>query len=1281
MRRNITKWYWLSMFLIWAGIPATFAQTTFTEKASSWGIDLSGSKDGGLSFGDYDNDGDLDLLVNTSTSSKDSRLYRNNGNSTFTDVTSSKAPYLLNNVRERSAVWGDLNNDGYLDFLRNTSAGGIEIYLQKSSNNVFGNGTGGTTPIIFNSSNISNGVNTEGAGVFDFDGDGDLDILFDNHNYGVDILRNNYINHSTGQVVDPSSSSLFTHATPGSSTILGLAQSARDGDYGSVTDVDNDGWVDIFMRKQNENDFFLNQGGTFTNGIDLAQPNNSNKGAVAMYDFDNDGDFDAFWTDDQDNKLFRNDGAGVWTSLGSSTNIPTSDRGIDEVVCGDIDNDGDIDILLLKNNGSELWINQINSPGGGVNTGTAMTFSEDNSHSIISGENGEGAVMVDIDQDGDLDIYINVKDDNNELWINNLYSSSTPESNKQYLFVEVLEDRSFMQSGKTRPATGATLVLLDCNDQVISGIREVNGGNGHGTQDPQLVHFGLPYGTNYNYKVKVLYPNYIDGGSTTREEVIYWIKPSEASSFPVQVTVRATDSDTDCPLVLEICDNNLDDDNDGLTDSDDPDCPSLPEDTQDTDGDGVKDSIDKDDDNDGIPDIQEIYAGDHDSDGTPDYADAEFCATYFVSTGWDCDGGLPDPSDDIDANEVRNYTDSGFPGCGGISNGVCSNFDTDGDGIPNHLDLDSDNDGISDLVEAGGTDSDTNGQVDCQVSGQTYTVSLTVTDDAGCSSTHSGTVTVGSGAGSSFASAGTTAASCDGSSGSSSACDGISFEESSGIISIEAENYDANNQRSDSDAWEIKTSSSGYSGTGYVNIPSASGIGSFSSSAQLTYETHFTSTGTFYVYARVIAPNGSSNSGYIGVAGNQSSSNYNGSSKSSWTWVSMGSISISSTGTQTIELVRREDDFEVDKIVFSTTASTPTGTGPSETSCSGSGGSSAGCDTDAEPSAGEWIVRNNWSDQDYGSGVSNASSALKLTHRAWGKSQVLIIRTGAEFSVTAGEAVDISFDVKTHSTINQLKVGIADADDLVWHGPSSYLAGLSPVSNGYSSSSYVSKSISLTPSSSSSNAVLVIRFNGSRPREVAESYLQNLSICSGEEVNQPPTAKIQVTSNTGSGPYSVQFSSSGSSDSDGSIASYSWDFGDGNTSTDQHPSHDYTIGGITDTDEDGWCDTYDNQWESYTSGSPLAGTDSDGDVPPDFLETDADNDGCYDTKEAEVSDGDEDGIAGTGSPTINSWGQVSGQAYPVPSSREWQNALLQSQCNSCPYIIINPHVRMLISQP
>lgn len=561
---------------------AVVGQTTFSEQATAWGINTSGIKDGGHSFADYDGDGDLDLLVNTDSDTELSRLYRNNGNNTFTDVTSTLAPALLVNKRERAAVWGDLNNDGRLDFIRNTGSGGaqkIEVYIQ-ASNGLFGNGIGGTTPIYIGQGGgddvyISDGLNSEGAGMLDFDGDGDLDIIFDNHDFGIDVLRNNYINHNTNAVVNPSAANLFSHATPGTTPILGLAQSAIDGDYGSFTDVNDDGWVDIFMRKQNENDFFLNQGGTFINDADLAEAQNYNKGAVALYDFDNDGDFDAYWTENGDNQIFRNDGAGVWTPLGTSTGI-SNFNGIDDVACGDIDNDGDIDIVLVGQNRSYLYINNLNSPTGGVGAGSPMSFSFDNSQSFHSGQNGEGTTMVDIDEDGDLDIYFNIRNGNNQLWINNLYTNTTHDTLKTYLFVEVLEDRSFMQTNKERPALGATVVLLDCNDNVLSGIREVNGGGGHGTQIPNRVHFGLPWGSNYNYKVLVKYPNYRNGGATTRKEVIRWLNPSEETNFPVSVTVRATDSDTDCPPKLEICDNGLDDDGDGKTDcADTGDCKPI----------------------------------------------------------------------------------------------------------------------------------------------------------------------------------------------------------------------------------------------------------------------------------------------------------------------------------------------------------------------------------------------------------------------------------------------------------------------------------------------------------------------------------------------------------------------------------------------------------------------------------------------------------------------------------------------------------------------------------
>ncbi|MDO6518811.1 gliding motility-associated C-terminal domain-containing protein [Zobellia uliginosa] len=119
-----------------------------------------------------------------------------------------------------------------------------------------------------------------------------------------------------------------------------------------------------------------------------------------------------------------------------------------------------------------------------------------------------------------------------------------------------------------------------------------------------------------------------------------------------------------------------------------------------------------DNDNDGIPDVIEVYNGDADADGTLDYEDPDFCAANFDGVdGWDCATmGLPDPDGDLDGDGTPNYYDSDFPTCGGLNaNGVCINFDTDGDGVPNHLDLDSDNDGITDIVELGAGNNDANG--------------------------------------------------------------------------------------------------------------------------------------------------------------------------------------------------------------------------------------------------------------------------------------------------------------------------------------------------------------------------------------------------------------------------------------------------------------------------------------------------------------------------------------------------------------------------------------------
>ena len=507
-------------------------QTTFTENAAAHGLNISGLKDGGHAWSDFDGDGDLDVLVlENQNGGVKSYLMRNNAGS-FTNVQSTLAPGMLTDRAERQAAWGDLNGDGRPDFMVGShgNSGGspapaaFQIFLQ-NADGTFGNGIGGTAPITVGRTGHTiniNPINAEGAGFFDFEGDGDLDIFFDSHNRGIELIRNNYIDHDTHAVTNPAPNAHFTHITPGNGPGVveyGLNQFATDGDFGSAADINDDGWVDIFMRKRDENDFFLNQGGIFTNGADLAQAANANKGGNALWDLDNDGDLDAVWTENGFTQIFRNDGPGIWTALGAAVfpglpqpgnpNDGASSNRIDGLAGGDIDNDGDIDIFLSGTSRSYLYINQLNSPTpapGTVGSGSAMTFSLD-SETFVNA-NGEGVTMVDFDDDGDLDIYMSISG-TNRLFVNQL-----PEANRNnHLIIDVKEDRGADGSTGATPervATGANILIKDCNGNIISGLRQVNGVYGHGTQSPESVHFGLPLGEDETYIIEVRYPNYYD---------------------------------------------------------------------------------------------------------------------------------------------------------------------------------------------------------------------------------------------------------------------------------------------------------------------------------------------------------------------------------------------------------------------------------------------------------------------------------------------------------------------------------------------------------------------------------------------------------------------------------------------------------------------------------------------------------------------------------------------------------------------------------------------------
>ncbi|MFK8104173.1 MAG: T9SS type A sorting domain-containing protein [Saprospiraceae bacterium] len=138
----------------------------------------------------------------------------------------------------------------------------------------------------------------------------------------------------------------------------------------------------------------------------------------------------------------------------------------------------------------------------------------------------------------------------------------------------------------------------------------------------------------------------------------------------------------------------------------------------DTDGDGLADAIDLDADNDGLADIVEAGGADDNGDGFVDDYDPGDPSIPSAFDNTDNDGWSPlydgDAANDGTTTTVGDGTNM-FATTDSNDDGIpesYSNGDTDGDGRLDHLDLDADNDGIADIVEAGGSDDNGDGFVD-----------------------------------------------------------------------------------------------------------------------------------------------------------------------------------------------------------------------------------------------------------------------------------------------------------------------------------------------------------------------------------------------------------------------------------------------------------------------------------------------------------------------------------------------------------------------------------------
>jgi len=315
----------------------------FTDRSEQAGLT---DQLGGLNMiqTDYNNDGCTDILVIRGGWEVPIRksLLRNNCNGTFTDVTRA-AGLAEKSTATQTAVWADINNDGWLDLFVGSESGAPQLFLNNGD---------GTFKDISHSAGIDRAAFTKAVVAADYDNDGYPDFYLSNY------AGNNFLYHNNHD-------NTFTDVAE---------QAGVQGPWISFPswffDYDNDGWPDLLV-----NSYFISVDESVRTYLGL--PHNA-----------------------LPTKLYRNLGNGTFKDV-------TVEVGLDKVLMpmganfGDIDNDGFLDIYL--GNGNPNYASLI--PHVMLRNHDGKYFADVTAASG-TGElhKGHGVAFADIDRDGDEDI-------------------------------------------------------------------------------------------------------------------------------------------------------------------------------------------------------------------------------------------------------------------------------------------------------------------------------------------------------------------------------------------------------------------------------------------------------------------------------------------------------------------------------------------------------------------------------------------------------------------------------------------------------------------------------------------------------------------------------------------------------------------------------------------------------------------------------------------------------------------------------------------------------------
>lgn len=355
-------------------------------------ISRDGGASRGVAWGDFDNDGDADLVV-SNTGNQPLFLYRNSGAGRFQRVA---APFGGFRGQSEGVAWVDFDNDGWLDLF---------VARTDGPNLLFRNEAGKFRRFDAGALTTDDTVSSQGCWA-DFDNDGWLDVFVVNRNGQDDVLYRN----SGGKAFAPLKGPFTAHG--------GDARTCSAGDANGdlLPDLFVGNFVDQHRteRRKAVNAFYLNRGGGKFNEVVRGHFVNtpSLTYGASWLDFDRDEDLDLFVTNislSDRNVLYENLGAGEFyprEDLALSKDSPGPSKGHS---WGDFDNDGDLDLIIAEgteniaaqekaqgyNTRNRLYLND--GKGGFAPAQGAFTTSE-----AVSA----GVAWADHDLDGDLDIVV-----------------------------------------------------------------------------------------------------------------------------------------------------------------------------------------------------------------------------------------------------------------------------------------------------------------------------------------------------------------------------------------------------------------------------------------------------------------------------------------------------------------------------------------------------------------------------------------------------------------------------------------------------------------------------------------------------------------------------------------------------------------------------------------------------------------------------------------------------------------------------------------------------------